>query len=98
MTTPAASFARELIASLAVHGVEDFVLCPGSRSGPVAHALVQAASGSEGAPKVSLHVRIDERSAAFLALGIARGLAAVGTPRPVAVVMTPRSRIAAPCG
>ncbi|MGC4176084.1 2-succinyl-5-enolpyruvyl-6-hydroxy-3-cyclohexene-1-carboxylic-acid synthase [Demequina sp.] len=88
MTHPAASFARELVASLAVHGVEDFVLCPGSRSGPVAHALVAAASGSEGAPKVSLHVRIDERSAAFLALGIARGLAAVGTPRPVAVVTT----------
>jgi 2-succinyl-5-enolpyruvyl-6-hydroxy-3-cyclohexene-1-carboxylate synthase len=88
VTTPAASFARELIAALAVHGVEDFVLCPGSRSGPVAHALVQAASGSEGAPKVSLHVRIDERSASFLALGIARGLAAVGTPRPVAVVTT----------
>jgi len=88
VTHPAASFARELVAALAVHGVEDFVLCPGSRSGPVAHALVQAASGSEGAPKVSLHVRIDERSASFLALGIARGLAAVGTPRPVAVVTT----------
>jgi len=88
VTHPAAAFARELVASLAVHGVEDFVLCPGSRSGPVAHALVAAASGTEGAPKVSLHVRIDERSAAFLALGIAKGLAAEGTPRPVAVVTT----------
>lgn len=88
MNNPSASFARELVAALAVHGVEDFVLCPGSRSGPVAHALVSAASGSEGAPKVNLHVRIDERSAAFLALGIARGLAATGNPRPVAVVTT----------
>jgi 2-succinyl-5-enolpyruvyl-6-hydroxy-3-cyclohexene-1-carboxylate synthase len=88
MTHPAASFARELVAALAVHGVEDFVLCPGSRSGPVAHALAAAASGTERAPKVSLHVRIDERSAAFVALGIARGLAAAGTPRPVAVVTT----------
>jgi 2-succinyl-5-enolpyruvyl-6-hydroxy-3-cyclohexene-1-carboxylate synthase len=88
MTNPSAAFARELVAALAVHGVEDFVLCPGSRSGPVAHALVAAASGSDGAPKVSLHVRIDERSAAFLALGIARGLAAAGTPRPVAIVTT----------
>ena len=88
MNQPAASFARELVAALAVHGVEDFVLCPGSRSGPVAHAVVAAASGAEGAPGVTLHVRIDERSAAFLALGIARGLAAVGTPRPVAMVTT----------
>ena len=37
---------RELVAALAVHGVEDFVLCPGSRSGPVAHALVAAASAA----------------------------------------------------
>lgn len=88
MTNPAAAFARELVAALAVHGVEDFVLCPGSRSGPLAHALVAAASGKAGAPKVNLHVRIDERSAAFLALGIARGLAAAGTPRPVAIVTT----------
>ncbi len=88
MSQPAAAFARELVAALAVHGVEDFVLCPGSRSGPVAHAIVEAASGADGAPKVTLHVRIDERSAAFLALGIARGLAAVGTPRPVAVLTT----------
>lgn len=88
MSQPAASFARELVAALAVHGVEDFVLCPGSRSGPVAHAVVAAASGADGAPRVTLHVRVDERSAAFLALGIARGLAAVGTPRPVAMVTT----------
>ena len=54
----------------------------------MAHALASAASGSEGAPDLELHVRIDERSAAFLALGIARGLAATGTPRPVAVVTT----------
>ena len=88
MTHASAAFARELVAALAVHGVEDYVVCPGSRSGPVAHAIVGAAHGEEGAPRVALHVRIDERSAAFLALGIARGLAAVGTPRPVAVVTT----------
>jgi len=89
-THPAAAFARELVAALAVHGVEDFVLCPGSRSGPLAHALAEASSAEPpiGAPTVSLHVRVDERSAAFLALGIARGLAAVGNPRPVAVVTT----------
>ncbi|MFW7414654.1 2-succinyl-5-enolpyruvyl-6-hydroxy-3-cyclohexene-1-carboxylic-acid synthase [Demequina sp. SO4-18] len=87
---PSASFARELVASLYAYGVEDFVLCPGSRSGPLAHALAEAGGGNPplGAPRVNLHVRIDERSAAFLALGIARGHAATAVPRPVAVITT----------
>lgn len=87
---PSAEFARELIASLAARGVEDFVLCPGSRSGPLAHALAEAGSDNPplGAPRINLHVRIDERSAAFLALGIARGRAAAGNPAPVAVITT----------
>lgn len=87
---PAIGFARELVAALASHGVEDFVLCPGSRSGPLAHALAEAASDAPplGAPSVSLHVRIDERSAGFLAVGLARGRALEGRPRPVAVVTT----------
>ncbi|WP_291378660.1 2-succinyl-5-enolpyruvyl-6-hydroxy-3-cyclohexene-1-carboxylic-acid synthase [Demequina sp.] len=90
MTHPAAAFARELIAALAVHGVTDYVLCPGSRSGPLAHALAEAAAENRppGAPHVDLHVRIDERSAAFLALGIARARSLTGPPRPVAVVTT----------
>lgn len=37
---------------------------------------------------MNLHVRIDERAAAFVALGLARGHAAMGTPRPVAVITT----------
>lgn len=79
-----------MIAALASHGVEDFVLCPGSRSGPLAHALAEAGSTNPplGAPRVNLHVRIDERAAAFLALGIAKAHAATGDPRPVAVVTT----------
>jgi len=79
-----------MIAALASHGVEDFVLCPGSRSGPLAHALAEAGSTNPplGAPRVNLHVRIDERAAAFLALGIAKAHAATGGPRPVAVVTT----------
>lgn len=90
MTYPAAAFARELIAALAAQGVIDYVLCPGSRSGPLAHALAEAASDAppEGAPHVNLHVRIDERSAAFLAIGIARARALTGPPRPVAVITT----------
>lgn len=87
---PSGTLARVLIAALAERGVEDYVLCPGSRSGPLAHALADAGSGNPplGAPSVRLHVRIDERSAAFLALGIARGRAAAGDPRPVAIVTT----------
>lgn len=90
MSHPAVSFARELIAALAAHGVTDYVVCPGSRSGPLAHALAEAAADARppGAPDVHLHVRIDERSAGFLALGIARARAFGGTLRPVAVVTT----------
>lgn len=75
--------ARGLLAHLAARGVRDVVLCPGSRSGPLAHALAEAADGMDGAPPLSLHVRIDERSAAFLALGLA-----VGGGRPAAIVTT----------
>ncbi|WP_062070118.1 2-succinyl-5-enolpyruvyl-6-hydroxy-3-cyclohexene-1-carboxylic-acid synthase [Demequina sediminicola] len=90
MKNPSAVFARELVASLAARGVRDFVLCPGSRSGPLAHALAEAGADNPplGAPRVDLHVRIDERSAAFLALGLARGRAAAGHPSPVAIVTT----------
>lgn len=89
-THPSAAFSRELIAGLALYGVKDFVLCPGSRSGPLAHALAAAASPGRpaNAPEIELHVRIDERSAAFLALGIARARAAAGEPAPVAIVTT----------
>ncbi|WP_082105290.1 2-succinyl-5-enolpyruvyl-6-hydroxy-3-cyclohexene-1-carboxylic-acid synthase [Demequina subtropica] len=87
---PSGAFARAMVAALVERGVEDYVLSPGSRSGPLAHALAEAGAENPplGAPRVELHVRIDERSAAFLALGIARGRAAAGDPRPVAIVTT----------
>lgn len=90
MIHPSAAFARELVAALSAQGVGDFVLCPGSRSGPLAHVLAQASAEVPpiGAPHVNLHVRIDERSAAFLALGIARARALDGKPMPVALVTT----------
>jgi len=90
MTHPSAAFARELVAALAARGVSDFVVCPGSRSGPLAHALAAAAGEQrpDGAPALNVHVRIDERAAAFLALGIARGRAVAGAPAPVAIVTT----------
>lgn len=60
---------------LAAAGVGDVVVCPGSRSTAVAVALSDCAR----AGALRLHTRTDERSAAFLALGLARarGAAAI---------------------
>ncbi len=86
MTTPAMAFSRALIANLAANDIRDIILCPGSRSGPLAHALAEAAKVPD-APVIRLHVRVDERSAGFVALGlaIAQGAAAVVTTSGTAV-------------
>ena len=73
---PSTAFARVLVDELVRGGVTDAVLAPGSRSAPVALALAAA----ETAGRLRLHVRIDERTAAFLALGLAK---ASGRPVPV---------------
>ncbi|MGN6782025.1 MAG: 2-succinyl-5-enolpyruvyl-6-hydroxy-3-cyclohexene-1-carboxylic-acid synthase [Marmoricola sp.] len=65
-----------LVDELVDRGVRQAVLCPGSRNAPLSFALVAH-------PALTLHSRIDERSAAFLALGIAKT-----SHRPVAVVTT----------
>ena len=61
--------ARDLVDRLVAAGVEHLVLCPGSRSAPIAFASYDAAE----AGRVTLHTRIDERTAGFLALGLAKG-------------------------
>lgn len=71
-------FAVELLAELIRRGVQDVVVCPGSRS----QALALAAAAAENAGALRLHVRIDERSAGFFALGMARE---TGLPAPVIV-------------
>jgi 2-succinyl-5-enolpyruvyl-6-hydroxy-3-cyclohexene-1-carboxylate synthase len=76
---PATALATVLVDELIRDGLSDAVLAPGSRSAPLALAL-HAALLEE---RVRLHVRIDERSAAFLALGIAKR-----SGRPVAIVCT----------
>jgi len=73
---PATAMATVLVDELVRHGVRDAVLCPGSRSAPLAFAM--HAAGSDG--RLRLHVRTDERSAAFLALGLAK---TAGVPVPV---------------
>ncbi len=60
--------ARRLLDALVGQGVMRLVLCPGSRSGPLA-----AAAGLLARRGLSLHTAIDERSAAFFALGLSRG-------------------------
>jgi 2-succinyl-5-enolpyruvyl-6-hydroxy-3-cyclohexene-1-carboxylate synthase len=60
--------ATVLVDELVRCGVRHAVLCPGSRSAPLAYALQEA----ERAGRLTLHVRVDERSAGFLALGLAK--------------------------
>jgi 2-succinyl-5-enolpyruvyl-6-hydroxy-3-cyclohexene-1-carboxylate synthase len=95
---PAPRAARVLVQELAAHGVRDVVLAPGSRSAPLAYALAEAALPDDeraaDAPGLRLHVRVDERSAAFLALGLARAAAVDGPLRPVAVVTTSGTAVA----
>ena len=79
MSVPSPRVAVAIVEELIASGVRDVVLAPGSRSAPISLALADA----ERRGLVRLHVRIDERSAAYLALGLARGSGA-----PVAVVTT----------
>jgi 2-succinyl-5-enolpyruvyl-6-hydroxy-3-cyclohexene-1-carboxylate synthase len=73
---PATALAQVLVDELVRGGVQDAVLAPGSRSAPLALALHDADAGG----RLRLHVRIDERSAGFLALGLAK---VSGHPVPV---------------
>ncbi|WP_350227718.1 thiamine pyrophosphate-binding protein [Paraoerskovia sediminicola] len=82
--SPAVRAGRVLVAELVAHGVRHVVLSPGSRSAPLAYALADAESRGE----LRLHVRVDERSAGFLALGLAKGAALAGEPEAVAVATT----------
>lgn len=66
-------------------GVSDVVVCPGSRS----QALSLAAAALERAGSIRLHVRIDERVAGFLALGLA-----VESGVPAAVIVTSGTAVA----
>ena len=81
---PARADARSLAHALLAEGVREVVLCPGSRSAPLAEALADAAD----AGRLRLRVVLDERSAGFIALGVARAHALNGHSRCAAVVTT----------
>ncbi|GAB2730309.1 2-succinyl-5-enolpyruvyl-6-hydroxy-3-cyclohexene-1-carboxylic-acid synthase [Nocardia thraciensis] len=82
---PSTAQAQVVVDELARGGVRDVVLCPGSRNAPLAFAL-QAA---DAAGRLRLHMRVDERTAGFLAIGLA-----VSSDRPVPVVMTSGTAVA----
>ena len=71
-----AALASALVEELARSGVERAVICPGSRSTPVALALLRE-------PGIETTSIVDERSAGFFALG-----AALATGAPVAIACT----------
>jgi len=60
--------AHSLLRQLIEVGVSDFVVSPGSRNAPFLIALGEAASKQI----IDLHVKIDERGAAFFALGVSK--------------------------
>jgi 2-succinyl-5-enolpyruvyl-6-hydroxy-3-cyclohexene-1-carboxylate synthase len=85
MVNPSTAQARVVVDELIRGGVREVVLCPGSRNAPLAFALRDA----DAAGRVRLHVRIDERTAGYLAIGLA-----VAGQAPVPIVMTSGTAVA----
>ncbi|EFG76383.1 2-succinyl-5-enolpyruvyl-6-hydroxy-3-cyclohexene-1-carboxylic-acid synthase [Mycobacterium parascrofulaceum ATCC BAA-614] len=85
MVNPSTTQARVVVDELIRGGVRDVVLCPGSRNAPLAFALADA----DSAGRIRLHVRIDERTAGYLAIGLA-----IAAGAPVCVAMTSGTAVA----
>ena len=71
--------AHSLLRQLIEVGVSDFVVSPGSRNAPLSIALHEAKTRGI----IDLHIKLDERGAAFYALGISKA-----TNKHVAVICT----------
>ena len=76
---PSTAFGRVFADELARCGLREVVIAPGSRSTPLAMAFADL----EQQGRLRLHVRIDERSASFAALGLAKA-----SRQPAAVLCT----------
>src|SRR5437763_12734094 len=76
MTDVAQSFAATFVDELAAHGVEFACVSPGSRSAPVAMAMLRH-------PRIKVLVHIDERCGAFFAVGVGKA-----TGKPAVVLCT----------
>ena len=81
----ATTLARVIVRQIVQAGITDAVLAPGSRNAPLSIAFYQA----EQAGLIRLHVKIDERGAAFFALGLTKA-----TGRPVPVICTSGTAVA----
>ena len=81
MNSKSLVLAQAVAAQLSRH-ITDVVICPGSRNSPLSLALLARED-------VRVHTRIDERTAAFFALGLARV-----SGRHVAVMMTSGTAVA----
>ena len=79
------NLARSTVRQLIELGIQDVVLSPGSRNAPLSLAFYHA----EKKGLIRLHIRIDERSAAFFALGITKA-----TGKYVPVVCTSGTAVA----
>ena len=77
--------ARVIVRQILEAGITDAVISPGSRNAPLTLALFSASEKG----LIKLHVRIDERTAAFFALGVAKA-----SKRPVPIVCTSGTAVA----
>ena len=82
---PSTLLARVIVRQILEAGVTDVVISPGSRNAPLSIAFHQASTKG----LINLHIRIDERTAAFFALGIAKA-----SGRPVPIVCTSGTAVA----
>ncbi|MFC7623460.1 2-succinyl-5-enolpyruvyl-6-hydroxy-3-cyclohexene-1-carboxylic-acid synthase [Microlunatus sp. GCM10028923] len=83
--TDATQCARTVIEELISRGVREIVVAPGSRSAPLAYEIFEA----DRIDLLRLHIRTDERSAGFTALGLAKA-----SGEPVAVITTSGTAVA----
>jgi 2-succinyl-5-enolpyruvyl-6-hydroxy-3-cyclohexene-1-carboxylate synthase len=70
------ALARTIVRQIVEAGITDVVISPGSRNAPLTIAFYEASA----LKLITLHTRIDERTAAFFALGISK---ATGIPVPI---------------
>lgn len=81
----ATQLARVIARQILEAGITDAVISPGSRNAPLSLALYAAQKRG----LINLHIRIDERTAAFYALGLAKA-----SQRPVPVICTSGTAVA----
>jgi len=85
MVNTSTSLARVIVRQLIEAGITDAVISPGSRNAPLSLALYAASEKK----LINIHIRIDERSAAYFALGLAKA-----SGRPVPIICTSGTAVA----